>query len=639
MDMKKLLSISLTLLACSAQANNLCTLQKASAEKIVRIDSVPGFFFKVHPDGNYLSFIEAEHNTLLDLRTSKLFPMVGTIDPVWSPDGEILTHPGRLIGGDLRVEPMRVYSADDVISSTVGEKSNSPTATIIELGGVYQSIGIVDGKYKIVSDQDQLRLGEYSISNGVPKLLTEIYKPCANIPNIGTDLPMISKDGRFLSVYDMDAQTTKIYKLRGKECDLALDVGRPTGKVTFNSDSSQIVFHVDEFSEEFENGYWSGVGKDKVKNVVVLKLNNTKDGKLIPTSWAMASHNNKPGDGSYYPDFDKHGNIYFMEDKDNNFQVAIVSQNNLEFRPMEKDLLFRSENCDDCEKQPETKSAATILAEMWTDVCKNENSMPMAQNREFVMAIDGKACREMVEKFWVPAIKISKDELQAACPHKTFHEPVQIGEWNTKQKIDGETFIKARCVSCHSIVQHAEVPVAITVHTSPTETSIENMTIKKPIAPFDLEHIYSITVQRMIDAIQANKMPKGGSLQGENRTLAINYLQKRLLDLDKKEEADFTNVYKYDEKSLTEVREKSLLSQKPATEQERNKIIYRVNCSFGQKDCDKYISLMTPEFFKDALNLEESKRKKYIDDQIMIIKCDALYEVTPQNCIDWNFKR
>lgn len=638
--MRRAIAISLTLLTCSAKANNLCSLNQASAEKTVKIQGVPGFFFKVHPDGDLISFIETEHNTMIDLNTGKEFPTVGNIDPVWSPDGKFMTHPGGETedsekGKDVE-QGLQFYPGHEIIKATKEGTHKKLKAQNSQLTGVYQSIGVnKDGSYNIVSDADGISLGKFSYSEKEgPKLLGAIEKPC---PKAGTntDLPMISKDGRFLSFYDRDSKSTKIFNVE-KNCELALDLGYGTGKVSFNNDSSQIAFHVDQFTE-FEDGYFSGVGKDKVKNVVVLNLDE-KDGKLEPSSWALASQNVKPGDGGYYPDFDKHGNIYFLEDRDNNFQFVKVNQKTLEFRHMQPGLLFGKshEHTAECEA---TESTTDILAKLWKDVCK-ESTLPLEKFPELVMAIDPVECKKMVESFYVPSLGTSKEELLKACPSKAYSAPKEIGAWNPDLKNQAEALLKGKCITCHRTPKTFETTESLYVMTGPMTGEEEEYTYKKKMPAINLDKMDQQLAGEMLQSIMTGKMPKKEPLSQSEKTLLSQYLQKRALDMpDMEMDNEYLNVRRYSEENL-EIERKNILANNPSLSSEMKAImISTVDCIYGQKNCGLYLENAQRNAKIEASNLPEEKKQKFIDSKMMEARCMNLIEVTPQQCQDWAYQQ
>lgn len=637
--MKRAIAFSLSLLTCSAQANNLCSLSQRSAEKTVKIQGVPGYFFKVHPDGDLISFIDNGHNSMIDLGSGKEYPTVGGIDPVWSPDGKFLTHPGVAPEGeeeDNDSEPgIQFYPGDKIIEATRNGTHKTVKPSDSTLGGVYQSIGAnKDGSYNIISDAGGVSLGKYTYSpEGGAKLQGTIDRPCANYPEMGTDLPMISKDGRFLSTYDQKTKSTKIYKLHGKDCEMALDLGYGTGKVSFNNDSSQIAFHVDQFSD-FQDGYFSGVGKDKVKNVVVLNLEETSDGSLRPTSWALASKHTKPGDGGYYPDFDKHGNIYFLEDVDNNFQFVKVTSKSLEFREMQAGLLFGKshEHTAECDT---TEAATDILAKIWKDVCK-ESTLPLEKFPELVMAIDPVECKKMVESFYVPSMGASKEELLKVCPTKSYQAPTEVGAWNPDQKDKAEALLKGKCISCHRTPKMYEATESLWVMTGPGTGEEEEYTFKKKLPAIDLKSMDQDLAVQMIMSIMNGKMPKKDPLGAEEKTLITQYLQKRMLDMPEVSyENDYLNVRRYTEENL-EIERKKVLAENPNLSPENKAfLISTVDCVFGQKNCGPYLEGTKKVATMEAQSLPEGERQKFIDNKLMEARCSNLIEVTPQQCMDW----
>lgn len=625
-------------------------MRPANAEKTVKIKGVPGFFFKVHPDGDMITFIEAEHNTMIDLNTGVELPTVGNIDPVWSPDGKFLTHPGGSSeeeeesgtvknGKPAPEKGLQFYSEKEVIEGTKAGKYKEMKGANSELTGVYQSIGVnKDGSYNIISDANGVSMGNFNYSrDGGPKLKGAIEKPCSNYPEMGTDLPMISKDGRFLSTYDPKSKSTKIYKLHGKECEMALDLGYGTGKVSFNKDSSQIAFHVDQFTE-FQEGYFSGVAKDKVKNVVVLNLEESSDGALKPTSWAMASHNIKPGDGGYYPDFDKNGNIYFMEDVGNNFQFVKVDPKNLDFHEMQSGLKFGKshEHTAECEA---SEAATDILAKLWKDVCK-ESPIPLEKYPELTSAIDPVECKKMVESFYVASLGTSKEALLKACPQKSLLSPKEIGTWNLNQKNEAEAIIKGKCITCHRTPKSFEANDILYVMTGPNAYSEEEITYKKKIPAFNLDKMDMELANMMVAAIYSGKMPKKEPLGSDEKTLVLQYFQKRMLDMDEKDQgSDYLNVRRYTEEAL-EVERQNVLKMNPnADATTKAYLISFTDCMYGQKNCGPYLEGAAKNANYEAAKLPEADRAKFVEDKMMEARCSNLIEVTPAQCQEWNQNR
>lgn len=627
--MKKVVAMSLICFALSAEANDVCKLLASSADKKIKIEGVPGYFFKVHPDGNYLSFIEFGHNTLLNLKSGKELPMPGLIDPVWSPDGKFLTHPDHR----EKKEGLQFYPAEELINAIQdgSYKKLNPFSSVMP--GVYQSIGQQNGEFKIVSDHEGLSLGTYTYSdNEGPKLVSEIVSPCKNVPNFLSDLPMISRDGKYLSTYNSTSKSTKIYEINGINCKLVLDLGFGTGKVSFNFDSSQIAFHVDQFSD-FQNGYFSGISKDKIKNVVVLNIEKALDGRLVPLSWALASQNTSPGDGGYYPDFDKNGLLYYMEDIGNNFQFVQVSPKSLEFRPMEEGLLFAKLNCDNCTTQNLKKKPSLVLSEMWMSVCAQENQTALNKHSELVMSINPVECQKMVREFWVPSLGVELNELLKACPQKSPSLPKVVGEWKTQQKRNAESLLKSKCITCHTMPQEVMVEEFITVYTGPNQSEKKKIRYEKKIPAIDLAKLDKRTYYKILSSIYEGKMPKGGPLKETEKKIIYDYLQKRSLDFAPQEIFEVSSYNQYTEENL-EVLRNNYVPNGSSPEVARN-ITLMVDCFYGQKNCNEYLESHRPNIEEASLQFPESQRQAYIEREFLRLRCENLFEVSPQQCVSY----
>lgn len=625
--MKRATAFSLIFLACSAAGSDYCKLNEGPAEKKIRINGVPGFFFKVHPDSNFLSYIETEHNTLLDLNTGKQHPLAGGIDPVWSPDGKFMTHPG-----EEEDEGIQFYHAKEILQATLTGKKDGAKKYNSALGGVYQSIGLKDGKYSVISDEDGVSIADFEFGANGPKQVGDVRKPCGNIPNLGSDLPMISKDGKFLSIYHATDRSTKIYKLNGNDCDLAMETGFGTGKVSFNSDSSQIAFHIDQFGE-FQNGYFSGVSKDKTRNVVVMNIEESSSGKLIPTSWALASFHSKPGDGGYYPDFDKDGNIYYMEDISNNFQFVKVSPKSLEFRPMEDDLSYAKKICVSCTSSGSTTPSSTvILANIWKEACKSS----VLPSEELVMGINPSECRNMVEKFYVDSLGVEKEVLMNTCPQKDHQAASIVGQWNPNQGLQAEALIKGKCIVCHTQPRAYDTEEEIQVMRHPADwDNYETIKYKKILPPINLNSMDETLAEQMLGAIQGGTMPKGSPLPDVQKKMITTYLEKKLLDLDSVDEgSDYSTVRRFTDDALEMTKRQTLAQFPDASPELKQQMIITVNCVYAQKNCEEYIEQNRASINEEASRLPAEKRERFKSDKITQLKCQNLYQVNPQQCRD-----
>lgn len=630
--MRRAISTCLMFLSFSALAKtNYCEVTQINADKKIKISGVPGFFFKVHPDGETLSYIGYETNVLINLNDGTEHALPGNIDGVWAPDGAFLTTPGSKQDGKYHTQGIQVYPSPKIIEAAKAGTIDKADFSLVASDGVYQSIGKVGETYRMINDQNGVSLSQFSYQDEKATLLEPVKRPCSNIQNLGSDLPMISKDGKFLSVYNKTEKKTKIYKFKGEECSLALDLGMPTAKVSFNKDSSQIAFHIEQFGE-FESGYFSGVTKDKLLNVVVLNLSEEGD-KLVPTSWAMASEHVKPGDGGYYPDFDREGNLYFMEDIDNNYQIVKVSPKKLDFYPMFKDLKFARGNCDNCEaKNAEKVTAVKVLSKLWAKMCPNLSGGP-----ELIAAMNPESCRELVDKFWTQSLGVTKTTLAETCPGKKVSH-VEVGVWDPNQKGSAEHTIKGRCITCHTAPFETEVTAKLYIEKGEGATAEEKeITIKKKIPALNLDKLDMRSVAKMLNAIESEQMPKGDKLSPDEKKLIKDYLKKKVLDLGEYYPDDYLYIRLYPENELAALRKRSVRPEMKPDEKKRVELF--VNCYYGQKSCKEMITSFQPLLVNASKKLDQKSRAPFIADMTMKLKCMNLFQVTTQQCLDWDARR
>lgn len=607
------------LISFSGQAN-VCNLREGSFDSAVRINGLPGYFFKVHPDGKYIAFIE-NGNELLDFETGKHYDLQGGVDPVWSPDGKILTHPGDNDG-------MAFHHSDEAILAALeGKPSESKPFVDERLKGVYQSIGKQGDTYSVITDYKGASIARYKMEDQKFTTVGDVTPLCKNIPGIHSDLPMLSKDGKYLSSYDSQSRSAKIYSLNGNDCTLAVDLGFPTGKVSFNSDSSQITFHLDQFGE-FDDGWFSGIGKDKVKNVVSLKLEKNGE-KLIPGEWSLVSKVTSAGDGGYYPDYDQAGNIYFLEDRDNYFQFVKVRQDQLEWFPFDAKVFRISGDCENCVVAP-PKSSLEILSAMWGRVC-DQAGINLANSPLHATAIDPLECKKMVEDLWTASLEVTKESLLSSCPKKTNEVGKITGVWDTKRMASAEALINQRCIMCHSQPMEFEKEITIMVSTVPDKYEFsQKVKVNSKLPKINLSESDAKTIQRMGYAVSAGSMPKGSSFTSDQQKMVREFLERKLLDFpsDASEEGPqwSPTINRYAPEHLAKKMEEVLSQFEDQPEVMKESIRRMVNCTYGNIGCDKYIV----EFESQIQGTPEEKKE-----QVMQMKCQVMTGVTPQECNDW----
>jgi hypothetical protein len=617
--MRKLIVTSLICASFSSSAD-VCRLNESSFDRAVRINGLPGYFFKVHPDGQYLSFI-SEGNHLLDFNTGEELRLPGSVDPVWSPDGAFLTTPGENDSG------MTIYKTGDVIAAAKAKEPNG-AAEVIDgnLLGVYQSVGKKGNSYSIITDQNGLTLAQYQSSGGKLSSAGVPQKLCQNVGDFHSDLPMLSRDGEFVSVYDSSSRSTKIYHITGTDCELSVDLGFPTGKVSFNMDSSQISFHVDQFGD-FDSGWFSGVSRDKVKNVVSVKLNR-KGNKLVPSEWSLVTSTTTPGDGAYYPDFDRQGNIYYLEDKGNFFQFVKVRPDQLQWSPFHSRLFNSSPDCEECGPKP-SPSSLEVLASLWTSVCQS-SGIDLSRTPVLANAIDPVACRELVSSHWSASLGVSRDELLKACPKVRHSTGTVTGQWDTQKVASGEAIFKSRCLMCHTNPRSYMESGSVTYRTGEdTMVTGETYSFRKTIPAFNSDGLGQSHYVKMQNAISAGLMPKGSSLSYEDKQALNEFLNRKKVDGIRDDGRYWTpDVRRYSPENLAAELKRELDGYPEAPSEIRAQITRSVNCIYGNIDCDKWLV----EF--EQMMTEKDPQKH--EAQLMQMKCAVLAGgVTIHSCFEW----
>lgn len=285
-------TLSITVLA-KDEIPQICQNDKVVPTRNFKIPGgkFPEYFFKVSPNGLLLGYITYTGNNLLNLNTGQRINFPGEYDPVFSPDGELITHPSSF-------EFYSTTELDQSLSVLHGKNSFAEfnfTQRLKYVGktiqGVYQSIGqenLSRPNYRIITDNSGITV--YNVERGNNQVnLIDSYSPCSegyfqngaqrsNFSIYQASLPMISKDGHYISFLDDATQTTKIVRLDEKKCTEVLDIGYPTGKVDFSFDGNLLAFHVGVYNP-IQRGYFSGVNSGSgTKDVLVLKVEKKNEG-------------------------------------------------------------------------------------------------------------------------------------------------------------------------------------------------------------------------------------------------------------------------------------------------------------------------------------------------------------------------
>tara|TARA_R110000868_G_scaffold72133_6_gene210422 strand:- start:566 stop:2374 length:1809 start_codon:yes stop_codon:yes gene_type:complete len=477
-----------------------CSLNTTPIKKRIQLPSPPNYFISADPAGKYTAVIDSyDENMLVNMETGKHEKVPGDVDPVFTPDGKFLTLPG----GEF-------YDMDKIARKVDSGQSarNVDAAFDSGQGGVYQSIGILPGSterkktYRYMDDGAGASFFDVEMTFDSSGKMTNSRRKtsqkrlCTEASN--RDTPMMSKDGKYLSILNFETYTTQIWRVEDDgSCKMMVDIGVPTGKVDFgfDNDNPQITFHVDEIRNDWR--YFSGVSAGQRKSVFVMNLDKQNPGapneqwnvesmaKIVPPNTEGI------GSGSYYPRFRTDGTLVTVtqDGNEDKFFLDVVETNQLNFEPFDPEVLsgrnntITAVNCNDENKKP--FQALVALGWLWADACTDYadqlrnvdlSLIPMGMTRE--------ACVEMVRKNWTAKIDdfrgegrlmppggrtgwvdprevltenvrmLSVDDLLEACPDGEASDNTAgievVGSHNEDRgPMSVEKVVSRRCIGCH----------------------------------------------------------------------------------------------------------------------------------------------------------------------------------------------
>ncbi len=395
--MKSLTLASLTLFAALpalaapslSSSDPTCNVQDTTAQRVVEFPGSPSWFAKANMDvaRNKVYFLhngDPSGNTSLDLETGQMRPMPGSVDPVPTPDGLFITNPG-----------VSYFDADDA------ERNGTRARNIFntQQSAPYQSVGRLPGgsddvrTYRSISDQQAQNLGvsfaDTEISGRGSSASGRKIKEgrmCTTVdgaPGPVLRLPIISKDGQKLSVYDATTGTSKVLKADPNDpsqCTTELDLGLPTGKAEFNAQNNQLVFHVDTGLASV--GEWfSSAGAGRNLNVFTLDLNTKR----------MTRVTNNMGGNSYYPSFRNDGSVVYLQQSANGKYSAVIAD------PTQGQSIQLSQ----CSPGDPNYQKTLALGKLWSTLCHQLNdNAELGATALFGLSLNPDQCRQMVNQYW-----------------------------------------------------------------------------------------------------------------------------------------------------------------------------------------------------------------------------------------------
>lgn len=489
--MKKLLLLNTLLLSFSfAQQEPYCELQTTTAERKVKLPAAPSWFISVHPDGDKAAVIMSGlgGNNIVSLDEvddeglPKTMRVPGGVDPVYTPDGWFLSEPGTFYDND---------KLEDNFKNNKNSKGMEATGRV-PVSSVYQSIGVTNKSanehdYMYIADPNPVENGnlQFAIVRGTKDRRTNEKKIstvktgtlCANNPDFRAHTPMISRDGKYLSVINDKTNTTQIFRVGadGSECKLVVDIGVPTGKVSFDFSETtprKLAFHVDRYSTNI--GWFQEPGSNLSKDsyVMTLDVEGKGDNEVWkPKTIQKLSHNAKKGTGVYYPRFTRDGKIVAVNDTGDDYFLERYDPNTgVDFEYNELAFSDLNSNSFHCSPQESDQLKALYgLASLYAKICdKSYSSVRMKDAILIQPFLDQDACKQLVEEYWEntkstlsaekanakiidsSTFDLSYEDVLAVCPEKKSKTAVEtVVVDNRVNEETPEDAFKAVCSGCH----------------------------------------------------------------------------------------------------------------------------------------------------------------------------------------------
>lgn len=387
-------------LAVSAASRDLCEVQQRA--KVVKNIPVPdgvNYFIRGAPSTEEVGFATTKGNFLLDTKNRNMMAVPGSIDPVLTPDGKVVSIPqflyfdpqtksystdspgsfdGYVVEGDTvnqcknggcDIEPVKMtieevkksgkpYRAQFMTFYARDNISAGPLFYDQSVNNNYQSFGALKNQessavYRMLYESSNgLAIRDYQLdSNG------KSFSPMGPVKTVCGGkkgfIPAINKTGDEYAAYDPENGVTQIFYIgkSGHECQLKDTIPGLVGKIDFSPNGKYLAYHVDHKQD-----------RNDTKNVVRYadERNNIeaaifdREAKL-PMTIALSEKTN-----SYYP--------VFLNDNTVAYINSVISEY-WQTKPSFAIQLVRLEsvttpNCSDC-YSPYTNNgqlAATIGA-------------------------------------------------------------------------------------------------------------------------------------------------------------------------------------------------------------------------------------------------------------------------------------
>jgi hypothetical protein len=375
--------------------------------------SRPEYFFKPIPKCNTrdkrddVSVIIGGANYIVDMKSGQKTRIPGPYDGVPVVDCEFIVSPSP---GNY----INFFDRDEINKNSMPVFSDGANGGQ-RLDGVYHSLGVLsqtknpDGSvtkiYRAITDtattgRQTIMSKDYTMTIGPDgkKVFAENKQAptpiCGNLTGSILRTPILSKNGRALSAYNVDTGTTIIYDVvtqNGENiCKVRKDMGFATSKMEFSPDGKKVTFAMNSLQTNPAKVDWyeRPLTTDHRMNVAVYDFEEDE----ITNITSDVQGNN------YYPSFTDNNTVTWISQDFANGGVSYsIQRAPLSAGQSRKWVDYSAMR--DCKLDDSHALAALSLGLLWNQMCGKMDSTVQAIGSRWIN-MGRKDCRKLVKNFW-----------------------------------------------------------------------------------------------------------------------------------------------------------------------------------------------------------------------------------------------
>lgn len=302
-----------------------CSSQVRGLKREIPLITKPTYFIRVDTKADKI-FMSGD--CVLSLKDGRCLSTGRTWEPYPISGMNLVTIPHCGVDTNLCF-----YKTDDFENQT----DSKPAYIDNEMKGYYQSVGFLKrssegANVRVLAYYGLFR--DYKISG---QSISPLGPPKRFCEGIDLKLPMLSKDGKTLSGWNVDAQKTVLYSLKDDgKCKPYYSLDFMVGKMDFSYDNKYVAFHA------------SSDGKGAISDSLEIKqqifVMNLKSKKIVKLSTGT--------DILYYPHFGENGLLYALKFNKAADKYSVLE---IDIANIMEDSITEANFCIDCSEAQQKK--------------------------------------------------------------------------------------------------------------------------------------------------------------------------------------------------------------------------------------------------------------------------------------------